>query len=97
MSIQMTMIEVDISTAAILQTLKAKAATLGMSLDALLKPLTEEKNGTAQATDALLDWEYIAECAAEADPSVALEEVRAGLSKISGSMTEDFRRERDER
>ena len=45
MSILMTLIEVDHNTAAILQTLKVKAAALGMSLDVLLKPLTEEKPG----------------------------------------------------
>jgi len=47
--------------------------------------------------DSLIDWEYADECAAEADPSVTLEDVRARLSKISSSMVDDFRRERDER
>jgi len=39
MSVQMTTIEVDQSTAAILQTLKAEAETQGKTLAALLSPL----------------------------------------------------------
>jgi hypothetical protein len=48
MSVQMTTIEVDRNTAAILQTLKAKADAQGTTLDALLKPLAEGENGTHQ-------------------------------------------------
>ncbi len=44
-----------------------------------------------------LDTEFHPSCAAEADPSVSLEAVRAALAKIPGSMTEDFIAERDER
>jgi predicted DNA-binding antitoxin AbrB/MazE fold protein len=33
---------------------------------------------------------------AQADESVSIEQVRTALSKIRGSMLEDFRRERDE-
>jgi hypothetical protein len=47
--------------------------------------------------EAWLDTEFHAACAAEADPSVTLEQVRAALAKIPGSMTEDFIAERDER
>jgi hypothetical protein len=51
--------------------------------------------------DALIDWEYLAELEAEfaADPTPipSLEEVRAALSSIPGSLTADIRAERDER
>jgi hypothetical protein len=43
------------------------------------------------------DTEYLAACAAEADPGISLEAVRAALAKIPGSMTADFIAERDER
>ncbi len=44
-----------------------------------------------------LDAECLAACAGEADDAVSLEEVRAALAKIPGSLTEDFIAERDER
>jgi predicted DNA-binding antitoxin AbrB/MazE fold protein len=44
-----------------------------------------------------LDAEYLAECAGEAHDIVSLDEVRAALAKIPGSLTEDFIAERDER
>lgn len=44
----MTMIEVDQNTAAILRTLQAKAKAMGLTLDALLQPLTEAENGSRQ-------------------------------------------------
>lgn len=47
MSLQMTTIEVDQNTAAILRALQEKAEAQGTTLDVLLKPLTEEANGTA--------------------------------------------------
>lgn len=40
----MVMIEVEPSTAALLQKLKEKATAQGVSLDALLRPLAEETN-----------------------------------------------------
>jgi len=91
---QTVTIQITQQTAAMLQ---ARADAQGVSLDELLRLLFEAPNGRQENLDALLDWEYIAECAAEADPSITLEEVRQGLSKIEGSMVEDFRRERDER
>jgi len=42
-------IQVDPSTAALLQALKEKAAAQGVSLDTLLRPLIEGENGTAAA------------------------------------------------
>ena len=51
--------------------------------------------------DDMIDWEYLAELEAEfADdptPIPSLEEVRAALSSIPGSLTADIRAERDER
>jgi predicted DNA-binding antitoxin AbrB/MazE fold protein len=44
-----------------------------------------------------LDAEYLADCAAETDAEVSLDEVRAALAKIPGSLTEDFIAERDDR
>jgi predicted DNA-binding antitoxin AbrB/MazE fold protein len=44
-----------------------------------------------------LDTECLAACAPEADDRVSLEEVRAALAKIPGSLTDDFRAEREDR
>lgn len=52
MNSSMTMIEVDQQTAAILQRLKAKAEAAGLTLAALLQPLTEEANGNRLAQPA---------------------------------------------
>lgn len=43
------------------------------------------------------DEEYVPLVAAEADSTVTLEQVQQALSKIPGSLVEDFARERDER
>jgi predicted DNA-binding antitoxin AbrB/MazE fold protein len=43
------------------------------------------------------DEGYMPLIAAEADPSVTLEEVQRALAKIPGSLAEDFVRERDDR
>jgi predicted DNA-binding antitoxin AbrB/MazE fold protein len=48
-------------------------------------------------TEPWLDTEYLAACAQEADEDVSLEEVRAALAKIPGSLTEDFIAEREDR
>jgi hypothetical protein len=58
---------------------------------------SKASNGTPLAEDEILDTEYLAECAKEADPSITLESVHEALSKIPGSMTQDFLAERDER
>ena len=46
------------------------------------------------AVEPWLDAEYAAACGDESDDAVSLEEVRAALAKIPGSMTEDFIAER---
>lgn len=46
------------------------------------------------------DWtdsSFLRYLEAEADDSVTLDDVRTALAKISGSMVDDFRSERDER
>ena len=43
-----------------------------------------------------LDNEYMQSCASKADDSISLEDVRKALSKIPGSLTNDFIQERDE-
>lgn len=48
------------------------------------------------AEEPWLDAEYHADCESAAD-QITLEEVRAALAKIPGSLTEDFRAEREER
>lgn len=51
--------------------------------------------------DDMIDWEYHAQLEAEmaedTEPIPTLEEVRAALSSIPGSLTADIRAERDER
>ena len=44
-----------------------------------------------------IDAEYHAACAREADEGPSLEEVRAALAKIPGTLTEDFIAEREDR
>ena len=44
-----------------------------------------------------LDHEYLAACKHDGDDGVSLEEVRAALAKIVGSLTGDFIAERDDR
>jgi predicted DNA-binding antitoxin AbrB/MazE fold protein len=44
-----------------------------------------------------LDTEYLAACAREAHDDVSLEDVRAALAKIPGSLTQDFIAEREDR
>jgi hypothetical protein len=45
----------------------------------------------------LVDSEFLAECQSLADDSVTLEQVRAMLSKIPGSMAEQIIRDRNDR
>jgi predicted DNA-binding antitoxin AbrB/MazE fold protein len=45
----------------------------------------------------LLDTEFFRYCESQADDRVTIEEVRAALSKIPGSMAEEIRKERDDR
>jgi predicted DNA-binding antitoxin AbrB/MazE fold protein len=45
----------------------------------------------------LIDHEFLAYCATQADDSVPLEAVRQALAKIPGSLVPDIRAERDER
>jgi hypothetical protein len=47
--------------------------------------------------DDLLDTDYIRYCETLADDGVTLEQVRAALSKIPGSMAEEIRKERVDR
>jgi hypothetical protein len=44
-----------------------------------------------------LDTDYLAACAREGDDGTTLEEVRAALAKIPGSLTDDFIAEREDR
>jgi predicted DNA-binding antitoxin AbrB/MazE fold protein len=64
--------------------------------------LSEQQRVTVILTDEApsepwLDTEYLADCAAETEDEVSLEEVRAALAKIPGSLTEDFIAEREDR
>ena len=85
--------------AATVERLKERAARSGQSLEMYLETLLGNKtaNVTPLAEDEILDTDYLAECAKEADPSITLESVHESLSKIPGSMTQDFIAERDER
>jgi predicted DNA-binding antitoxin AbrB/MazE fold protein len=53
-------------------------------------------NGTS-VPEELVDNEFLADCQELADESVTLEQVRAALSKIPGSMAEQIVRDRDDR
>jgi predicted DNA-binding antitoxin AbrB/MazE fold protein len=64
-------------------------------------PLNENQQVTVTVSDQeegdWLDATFLRYLEAQADESVTLEQVRSALSKIPGSMVDDFRRERDER
>ncbi len=67
-----------------------------------LEPLAlkEHQQVTVTVSDEEADWldtAFLRYLETQADESVTLEQVRSALSKIPGSMVEDFRRERDER
>ena len=57
----------------------------------------QANNGAKANLEDWLDWDCINEAAAEADPSVTLEDVRKALSKIPGSMADAIIAEREER
>ena len=50
-----------------------------------------------KAVEPWLDTEHLAACVQEADDNVILEEVRAALAKIPGTLTDDFIAEREDR
>ena len=64
-------------------------------------PLQERQEVTVTVTDEgdgeWLDSAFLRHLELQADESVTIEQVRAALAKIPGSMVEDFRRERDDR
>jgi predicted DNA-binding antitoxin AbrB/MazE fold protein len=57
--------------------------------------LTIEVLGNVE--ERVLDHEFLEYCETQADDSISLETVRQALAKISGSLSEDIRAERDER
>ncbi|MDH3604382.1 MAG: antitoxin family protein [Candidatus Tectomicrobia bacterium] len=65
--------------------------------------IAEHQRGTVSISDAAelgeewLDTAYMASCAEDAQEIPSLEEVRQSLAKIPGTLTDDFRAERDER
>ena len=63
-------------------------------------PLKEHQRVTVTVSDQdaeeTNDNAFLRDLESEADDSVTLAQVRAALSKITGSMAEDFRRERDD-
>jgi predicted DNA-binding antitoxin AbrB/MazE fold protein len=67
-----------------------------------LEPLALTENEhvkvtVARATDEdWLDADFMNACAADADPSITLEQVRGSLSKIRGSMDEAIQTDRGE-
>jgi uncharacterized protein YcbX len=65
------------------------------------QPLREHQQVTVTVTDQQegdwLDSAFMRYLENQADESVTLEEVRAVLAKIPGSMTAEFREERDDR
>jgi predicted DNA-binding antitoxin AbrB/MazE fold protein len=52
---------------------------------------------TSLVPEDLLDTDYLRYCETQADDKVTLEQVRAALSKIPGSMAEEIRKERFDR
>lgn len=63
------------------------------------QPLRVEKaeDGETSVEEDWLDSSFLRYLEPQADESVTLEQVRAALAKIPGSISDDFRRERDDR
>jgi predicted DNA-binding antitoxin AbrB/MazE fold protein len=59
--------------------------------------VTVTVSDNAGVPDELLDTEFLRDCQAWADDSVTLEQVRAALAKIPGSIAEQIIRGRDDR
>jgi predicted DNA-binding antitoxin AbrB/MazE fold protein len=59
--------------------------------------LTVTVSDNGGVPDELLDTEFLSDCQTVANDSVTLEQVRAALSKIPGSMAEQIVRDRDDR
>ena len=64
-------------------------------------PFQEQQEVTVTVSDQTdgdwLDATFLRHLETQADESVTLDQVRAALAKIPGSMTNDFHRERDDR
>ncbi len=74
-----------------------QAAKQNTTVDDLAARLLADTVADRDATDWMLDTEYHAECAANTTPVPTLEEVRAALAKIPGSISADIIAEREER
>lgn len=77
--------------------LAAKAAAQHTTVDDLAARLLGDGGEGVSKLDLLLDHEYHAECESDTSPVPTLEEVRAILAKIPGSLSADIIAERDER
>jgi predicted DNA-binding antitoxin AbrB/MazE fold protein len=63
-------------------------------------PLKEHQQVTVTVSDEDADWQdttFLRYLETQADESITIQHVRSVLGKIPGSLTEDFRRERDDR
>lgn len=75
--------------------LAARAAELNTTVDELAARLLAD--GAAPRPDRVFDTEYEPECAADASPVPTLDEVRAILAKVPGSLAADAIADRDKR
>jgi len=83
-------------TAGLEQILRAKALGEGKPIEVLAAEWLASAAVTADEPD-WIDTEYHAQCEADEDEVVSIEQVRKVLSKIPGNMTVDFIAEREER
>jgi len=59
--------------------------------------VTVTVSDSAGVPEELVDHEFLTDCQELADDNVTLEQVRAALAKIAGSMAEQIIRDRDDR
>ena len=76
--------------------LRAKAQAEGKPVEVLAANVLTFLASSLPVADDWLDADFHAECEKDHSPEVTSEEVRRVLSKIPGSMVEDFIAERDE-
>jgi hypothetical protein len=75
--------------------LAARAAEQNTTVDELAARLLAAD--VAPRSESIFDTEYEAECAADTSPVPTLDEVRAALAKLPGSLSADIIADRDER
>jgi hypothetical protein len=77
--------------------LVSRAAAQNTTVEVLAERLLAEGSLHRSAAEQLIDEEYHSQCAADTSPVPTLEEVRAVMAKLPGSLAADLIADRDDR